>query len=70
MKYVLELEAATLQDFIAHNTGDEMYIDMDTQVSPTEPGTKSTLSRIAETYKDSLDASVNKVTKFTVKEAY
>ena len=70
MKYVLEVEAATLQEFRAHNNGDKMYINMDTKVSATEPVTKWMLSQTAETYTDSLDAFVKKVTKFTVKEAY
>ena len=46
-----------------------LIIDMDTKVSASGPGTLCTLSHIAETYNDSLDASVRKVTKFTVKEA-
>ena len=72
-KYVLELEAATLQEPIAHTNGDK--INMDTKVSTsgpgTSPGTSCTLSQIVETYKDSLEASVNKkITKITAKEAY
>ena len=70
MKYVPELEAATLQEFIAHNNGDKLNIDMDTKVSASGPGTLCTLSQIAETYKDSLDASIKKVTLVTEKETY
>ena len=66
MKYVLKQEAATLQEFIAHSNGDKMYINTDRKVSATEPATKCSLSQIAETYKDSLDASVKKVTNYTV----
>jgi hypothetical protein len=68
MKYVLELEASTLQEFIAHNNGDG--INMDTNGSASGPGTSCTLSQIAQTYKDSLEASVDKIAKFTVKETY
>ena len=43
---------------------------MDTKVSASGPGTSCTLSKITKTYKDSLQASVKKITTFTVKEAY
>ena len=69
-KYVLELEAVTLQEFIAHNNGDELNVDMDTKVSTSGRGTLCTLSQIAETCKDSLDASIKKVTLVTEKETY
>ena len=68
MKYVLELEARTLQEFIAHNNGDG--INMDTKVSASGPGTSCTISQIAEAYTYSLEPSVNKITHLTVKEAY
>ena len=42
MTHVLELEAATFQEFIAHNNGDG--INMDTKVSASGLGTSCTLS--------------------------
>ena len=70
MKYVLELEAATPQECNAHNNRDMLNICMDIKVSAPGPATSCTFSQIAKTYKYSLDASVQKVTKFTVEEAY
>ena len=43
---------------------------MDRKVAGTEPVTKCSLSQIDETYKEKLDASVQKVTNYTVEEKY
>jgi hypothetical protein len=68
MKYVLELEAATLKEFLAHDN--EKVVDIDTPVSASSQVTSSTLSQIAQIYKDSLEESVGKLTKLTVKETH
>ena len=47
-----------------------MDIDTDRKISATEPIMKCLLSHIAETYKDSLDAAIKKVTNYTVEEKY
>ena len=67
MKYVLDLEEATLKEFVAQNNGDK--INMDTNVCASGPGTFCTVSQIEETYQDSFDVSVKEMTRFTVKEA-
>ena len=74
MKYVLKQEAATLQEFLAHKNGyetnEEMDDKKDRKVSGTELVTNCSLSQIAETYKEQLEASVQKVTNYTVEEKY
>jgi hypothetical protein len=74
MKYVLKQEAATLQEFLDHKNGyetdEEMNDNNDRQVSGTELETKCSLSQIAETYKEQLDAAVQKRTNYTVDQKY
>ena len=43
---------------------------MDAKVSASGPATSSTLSQIAQTYKDAIEESVGKTTKMTVNETY
>ena len=68
MKYVLELEMATLHKVLDYKKGDAA--NMDTKPSTSSQVTTPTLTTIAQAYKDKLEESVGNKTRATVKETY